>query len=238
MIYPTFQFSTNATPTREDFITQALSLQATGITNTALASSLNDLLISADTGSSQVDAAEIVTSALGRLWLDMEGNLWGKNRWGAVKVHRGQGGWETNRFTTVSEAPVTSGASLAGHFYALVPSASAPTAMTDSDIVIKKDDLFWTAWAVSAEAVHQTDGAHVRLVGRGWTPIFTQAYTAVSEPALMAQWSPSFWTPHDAGLFEIGFNPQQYGAEVYDTAGASVEKVHRGEVFPPIWRLT
>lgn len=89
-IIPGYNFGVTERPTQEKFKRQARDLQVSGVGLEHLDADLVAHAFQADSSPS--------LSAQGWLWTDGAGNTWVETLRGPCRMHRAQGGWESNRY--------------------------------------------------------------------------------------------------------------------------------------------
>jgi len=92
-ITPGYDFTINEVPTSSKFQQQAAGLVMSDIPLSNVDASLNVIKIADST------TASIMPNE-GSMWVDHQLNVWGRTRWGALKIRTTGGVLETNRFAT------------------------------------------------------------------------------------------------------------------------------------------
>lgn len=165
-ITPGYDFGANEVPTASSWGKQASDVQLKDI---PLSSVDSDLSVVGLQGSSS--ASNLPNE--GSLWVDHQTNVWGRTRWGAVKVRMYGGAIETNRFSTRSLSKFV----LPGQRMELSGDGSdyttASCAVLEASGVGGTPGIFIASATIASGA---SDGQYWRvMVGPGYVPIYTLA---------------------------------------------------------------
>jgi hypothetical protein len=232
-ITPGYDFSINEIPTRAKFLLQA-EVTITNIDAERIVSTDQDGLIAIEDTSNAT-----LASSEGALWIDAQGTLWGRNRWGLVQVRRPTGGWESNRFEIFSWAPLYGPINRQGTAY-IPRGGSIPGALLeDGSITIRYPVGTGYRWGVGAETAVSGVIDQPRVVYRGQVPVWVDADQIVADDLYMGFLGASDTAslPYDidtakgvgTGLHSLGFE-----SAAVDFVGGSNQSMTMATVYPGI----
>ena len=195
-ITPGYDFGPTETPRRTTLLQQATGLQVTGIPVSSIDTAVLKVSIQDATNATNLPAE-------GSLWVDAQGNIWGRTVDGDVKVRRYPGGWETNRFKSFGD--------VGGNVYEApgipihIVTASANSTSLESTRMARSrqagDTGVHLQAFVSATTTYSNHSPNLRYIGRGPTRLFCQGFLPGSPaPRLRGYNNPSFasyWIAQD-----------------------------------------
>lgn len=232
-IIPGYDFTITETPNKAKFTLQATELTVTNIDGSKIApSGLKQLLAIEDTSNATLASSE------GSMWISADGTLWGRNRWGLVKVRRPTGGWETNRFTINNWVPLYGSYLRRGFPFSAL--GGVGKRLEDSNIYLKYPSVGTPASLFIAEETAISGVLNnPRVLVRGFSPIFVndahlgtapmyQGYQDVTEASLV-------YTSGDPAGGGHSFVQLDYETSAVDYVGGSSESLTWASTFPTIY---
>lgn len=184
IIRPGYDFTVNEIPDRAKFIIQAQLTTFTQVDATRVGSSLlGRMEIVSDSGSNAT-----MPSSTGGLWLDSQGNLWGKTSAGIVIVRRATGGMETLRCVHSQQGPAILQAG-----YPVEPAASSLGADHFSTAIQAMPNRYphCVLGYLANTSASIAGSQRQRVVLRGFTPI-SYGYSGIASDATAGHFN--VWT--------------------------------------------
>lgn len=214
-ITPGYDFAVTEIPTKANLQAMAAGLSITGIPLSQFAVTLNIISINDTTSVSNLPNE-------GSLWVDQHGNIWGRTRFGDLKVRKYDGGWESNRFRSIGLSGTAGNPFAPGRPARIAEAVALGTNVTEAVVAFggqRSDNgqelhCFVAQDTSASQAID--DAQYFRYCGRGMTRFFTHIDTS---PSLIQQvrlkYNPGAatnWITED--MFDNSTNIQAEGAEL------------------------
>lgn len=199
-VTPAFDFGEHDRPTKETLMSMVEGMTIDQVALANLATDVVIIVVNDTTAASN-------TPVDGSMWVDAKNNLWGRNKWGNVKIKRFQGGLETNRFLSTGDGG-GSGNALPGQVCAVTTNVAAASAPTSTRLFGSSANGFDTTTvqiAVAQETTPSNGTTHARFCLLGPTrlhsPDFQPTFNAKRGRLYQKAVNSNFWTmeDHDPG---------------------------------------